>query len=220
MIMRCHLYLPTQLFFMPVFCYTHVHLSSSCLLTLLVYILMVVGLASLFDWPVLFRFFSSVPPPPRFSGRDYRSLAWIADLLAFVDLGSCTVWHEARYGFHFLGMVLMYFCFSDDDVLSRLVMFWKLTFWCIRLVFWSSYKFPLWFYLSCLLCLLIYLCYVLPWYIIMHVYLWTNAPPKSECLREPPWRRWGVTFGIRAYGFREWTKRFLKLLKNYFQNQV
>ena len=39
-----------------------------------------------------------------------------------------------------------------------------------------------------------------------------NVLPKLEPLvKEPPWQRWGVTFGIRAYGFREWTKRFLKL---------
>ena len=141
---------------------------SIMMLTLLVYRLIVAGLTQSF-WltrfvsPLFFRF-----PPPRFSGREYRSLAWI--LAAFLD-SSCMLWTWARYGLSTLGIATIMFSFSvSDNVIS-----------CTRLVYLGNWHFdvpdlflkwfknlPLFYLLT--LFIYIYICHVLPCYIIMHVY--------------------------------------------------
>ena len=105
---------------MLVCCYPYDHTCFSCQLTLSVYI--DCSRAYSVFLTDLFSFASFLPfPPPRFSGWEYWSLAWISDRL-LVGFSSCTVWHEASYGYHFFwGLVLMYFSFSVDVVLSRLV---------------------------------------------------------------------------------------------------
>ena len=141
---------------------------SIMMLTLLVYRLIVAGLTQSF-WltcflsPLFFRF-----PPPRFSGREYRSLAWI--LAAFLD-SSCMLWTWARYGFSTLGIATFMFSFSvSDDVIlcTRLVylgnwhydvadLFLK-WFKILPLLYLSTYSVYLHIYMSCPALLYHYAC--------------------------------------------------------------
>ena len=140
---------------MPVCCYPYVHLSFSCQLTLLVHRQIVVGLTSLFDWPVFFRLFSSVPPPPlRFSGWEHWSLAWIFTA-CLLDLLMYGFGHWASYGLslHFGDSTLCISVFQFM-LLSRLCC-WKIMtkyFVVTWLWFWNAKFYPLLYYSVLLIC--------------------------------------------------------------------
>ena len=94
---------------------------SIMMLTLSVYRLIVVGLTSLFDWPVFFRFFSSVPPPQVLrEGIQEPSLdlsCSLGQLMYALDLSS--LW--------FFCFGDSYLCFSfqfSDDVVYVLDLFY------------------------------------------------------------------------------------------------
>ena len=121
-----------------------------------------------------------------------------------------------------LAMVITYFGDSTSvfQFFQRCCFYLDLCIWKVDIMLYQTcfemvWNLPL-FYLCYLLCLHIYICSCSA--LIYHYACLpdSNAPPKSECLQEPPWRRWGVTFGIRAYGLREGIKRFLKTFEKLF----
>ena len=117
---------------MLVCCYSYVHPCFSCQLTLSVYI--DCSRAYSVFLTDLFSFASFLPFPPRFSGWEYWSLAWISDRLL--------VGFQLMYGLDMkLAMVITYFGdstyvfqFFSDVVFIQTCVFGKLTLCCIRLV--------------------------------------------------------------------------------------
>ena len=120
-----------------------------------------------------------------------------------------------------LGIATFMFSFSvSDDVISctRLVYLGNWHFDVPDLFFWNglkssavlfTYSVYLHIYISCPALLYHYAC--LPCF---------KTPHQSQSgLQEPPWRRWGVTFGIRAEGYQtgqKFLKTFWKLFEKPF----
>ena len=158
---------------MPVCCYPYVHLSFSCQLTLLVHRQIVVGLTSLFDWPVFFCLFSSVSPLP--SGSywwEHWSLAWIFTA-CLLDLLTYGFGHWASYGLslHF-----------GDSTLCISVFQFMLDFVCWKIMIKYFVVTWLWFWNASLIRCFIYsvllICSVL-WY--LHACLPCLTPLQSQC---------------------------------------
>ena len=171
---------------MPVCCYPYVHLSFSCQLTLLVHRQIVVGLTSLFDWPVFFRF----PLPLRFSRWEHWSLAWIF-IACLLDLLMYGFGHWASYGLslHFGDSTLCISVFQFM-LLSRLCCWKIMTKYFV--VTW------LWFWNASFIRCFIYSVFTYMFCLVISACMFTlfNAPPKLVCLQELPWRRWGVTIPL------------------------